>query len=137
MAQTSVSTASQALTCLQSTILKAARPMHRPTKMYFPDTARQLSVPVTYQEREKISAPNWQQTQLPRLGKTCKPKHQPTPTVPLPTSLSAPSSWLLNTSRDGDPNTSLGRGQMRQAALLLQTPLWPQEQPFSLTGYSP
>jgi len=32
----------------------------------------------------------------------------PPPPCPLPTSLSATSTWLLNTSRDGDSTTSLG-----------------------------
>ena len=33
---------------------------------------------------------------------------QPTQPCPLPTSLSATSPWFWNTSRDGDPTTSLG-----------------------------
>lgn len=58
MAQISILTASQAQTSVQSDTLKAARPTDRPTKMYFPDTARQLALPVTCQEREKMSVPN-------------------------------------------------------------------------------
>lgn len=55
MAQISVLTASQAQTSSQLNTVKAARPSDRPTKMYFPDTARQLALPVTYQERENMS----------------------------------------------------------------------------------
>lgn len=58
MAQISVLTASHAQTSLQSDTLNAYRPTDRPTKTYFPDTARQLALPVTYREREKMSVPN-------------------------------------------------------------------------------
>lgn len=59
MAQISVLAASQAQTSFKSHVLKAARPTDRPTKMYFPDTARQLALSVTYQKREEMSVPNW------------------------------------------------------------------------------
>lgn len=59
MTQISVLTASQTQTCLQSYLLKAARPTDRPTKMNFPDTDGQLALPVTYQEREKMCAPHF------------------------------------------------------------------------------
>lgn len=58
MAQISVLAASQAQTSWKSHLLKAARPTDRPTKTYFPDTARQLALSVTYQKREKMSVPN-------------------------------------------------------------------------------
>lgn len=58
MAQISVLAASQAQTSLKSHVLKAARPSDRPTKTYFPDTARQLALSVTYQETEKVSVPD-------------------------------------------------------------------------------
>lgn len=58
MAQISVLAASQAQTSLKSHVLKADSPTDTPTKMYFPDTARQLAFSVTYQKREKMSVPN-------------------------------------------------------------------------------
>lgn len=58
MAQISVLAASQAQTSLKSHMLKADRPVDTPTKMYFPDTARQLALSVTYQKREKMRVPN-------------------------------------------------------------------------------
>ena len=48
-------------------------------------------------------------TELLRLEKTSKiPQPNPPPPCPLPTSLSATSPWILDTSRDEDPITSLG-----------------------------
>ena len=68
---------------------------------------------VKYKERERTESSkiNRRITESLRLEKTSKilyPNHHPITSCPLPMSLSATSTWFLNTSRDGDSTTLLG-----------------------------
>jgi len=61
------------------------------------------------QTRSVSGESNVRITESLRLEKTSKiPKHNPSPPLPLTISLSAPSPWFLDTTRDGDSTTSLG-----------------------------